>query len=329
MSVFAIYKYDFVQTREGNLFVEGTTEKLIDKAQEIFDAMIKGDRPFPVNLQKRDKTLTPLDNEVLVKYERVSLLLVCNEKHQKYQDKKDDKDLEYHPGCYVIIDNREGVANIAIERTSAFDGKPDKVAQLLQQAINDKLFAEGVLLKIEIRSKVKEATLWEVVGHQVNNYNDRITKVVFNFPVPGKVAGIDASSEMKDKLAVMSSIASAMNAAKGSYHVEAEKGKTLHLEQTQEDLAQMVHLCSRNVYDIHVYFKYYGVYRFGNEERALSTLNDEFIENFKNGELVMLPNGENGFEIVEWLNNVRQITEGFKDAIPAAKRRKKLNKEAI
>lgn len=57
MSVFAIYKYDFVQTREGNLFVEGTTEKLIDKAQDIFDAMIKGDRPFPVNLQKRDKTL--------------------------------------------------------------------------------------------------------------------------------------------------------------------------------------------------------------------------------------------------------------------------------
>ena len=58
-------------------------------------------------------------------------------------------------------------------------------------------------------------------------------------------------------------------------------------------------------------------------------MNDEFIENFKNGQLVMLPNGEYGFEIEEWLNNVRQITEGFKDAIPTTKKRKRSDKEAV
>ena len=329
MAVFAIYKYDFVQSKDGNLFVEGTTDKLIDKAQELFDGMITGDRPFPVNIKKRDNTLSPLENEVIVKRERVSLMLICNEKHKKYQDKKDDKDLEYHPGCYVLIDNRDNIANIAIERTSAFDNNTDKVSLLLQEAINDAFFANGIMLKIEIRSKVKEATLWEIVNHQLYNYNDRVTKVVFNFPIPGKVAGIDASHEMKDRLKIMSSIASAMNAARGSYHVEAERGGSLRLEQAQEDLAQMVHLCSRNVYDIHIHFKYYGIYRFGSEEKALSSMNDEFIENFKSGQLVNLSNGEIGFEIVEWLNNVRQITEEFKDAIPTTKKRKRSDKEAV
>lgn len=329
MPVFAIYKFDFVLSKEGNLFSHGTTDNLIDKAQEIFDGLIKGYRPFPVNLEQNDKTLIPLENEVLAKHNRVALMLVCNEKHKKYQDKKDEKDLEYHPGCYVIIDNRDSIANIAIERISAFDNNPDKVALILQKAINDKLFSEGFPLKIEIRSKVQESTLWQIVEHQVKYYNDRITKVVFSFPVPGKVAGIDAPSEMKDKLAVMSAIASAMNAAKGSYHVEAERGRTLHLEQTQDDLAQMVHLCSRNAYDIQVHFKYYGLYRFGSEEKALSSIHDGIIERFKNGQIIVLYNGTSGFELVQWLDDVRKITENFKHVTPNAKKRKRRNQAEV
>lgn len=325
ISVFAIYKYDFVLSTERNIFAKASTDNPLDKAQEIFDGLIKGDRPFPVNFEKKDKTLAPLDNEVLAKHERVSLMLVCNEKHKKYQDKKDDKDLEYHPGCYVIIDNREGIANMAIERTAAFDNNPDKVAILLEKAINDKFFSERILLKVQIRSKAQESTLWQMVEHQVKYYNDRVTKVVFSFPVPGKVAGIDASSEMKDKLAVMSSIASAMNGTRGSYHVEADKGRTLHLEQTQEDLAQMVHLCSRNAYDIQVYFQYYGLYRFGSDEKALSSMPNVYIEHFKHGQIVNFEDDTNGFELVRWLDDVRRITEKFKNVLPTAKKRKRRN----
>ncbi len=329
MIVFGIYKYFFVRSSEKNIFVDNTSDNLIEKAQEIFNGMLHGDKPFPISIEKRDKTLLPLDNEILVKHDRIALMLVCNEKHKKYEDKKDEKDLKYHPGCYVIFDNREGVANLAIERTSAFDGNPDKVCTLLQKAINDAFFNNGIELKIEIRCKVKEANLWEIVSHQVDNYNDRVTKVVFNFPVPGKVAGIDAPSEMKDKLSVMAAIARAMNGTKGAYHVEAERNKSLRLDQTQEDLAQMVHLCSRNVYDIHVHFKYYGIYRFGSEEKALSSLDEGIIQRFKSSQLAILSSGEMGLELVDWLDNVRHITEEFKDAIPLAKKRKKSIKKAV
>jgi hypothetical protein len=83
------------------------------------------------------------------------------------------------------------------------------------------------------------------------------------------------------------------------------------------------------VYDITVHFKYYGVYRFGSEEKALSKINDEFIENFIHGHLAILDNGEKGLEMEQWLDNVRRITEGFKDAIPAKKTRKRSNKKAV
>ncbi len=329
MAIFAIYKYDFRLADERNLFVKGTTDKLLNKAQEIFNGFLTGDMPLPIKLDKRDNTRVRLDNEVVSKHDRICLLMVCNEKSKKIMEKKDEQEILYHPGCYVIIDNREGVANIAIERTSAFDSNPDKVSQLLEMAINDRFYTEEIGLRIEIRSKVREATLWELVDHQVNTYKDVITKVVFSFPNPEKVAGMDADYQMQSKLAVMASLTSKMNGARGSYHVEAEKGQTLRFDQAEEDMAQMVHLCSRNVYGISIHFKYYGVFRFGSEERALSVLKDEFIEEFKKGQLSILSDGERGFELEQWLDEVRRITECYKDAIPAKKTRKRSHKKTV
>ena len=330
MTIFAIYKYVFTLADEGDLFVEGTTDRLLDKAQEIFDGMITGDKPFPVSLPKRDNTATRLDTEVVCKRGRVSLLMICNEKSKKIMEKKDEQEITYHPGCYVVIDNREGVANVAIERTPAFDGNPDRVCRLLEKAINDKFVMEHVNLKVELRSKVRETTLWQMVDNQTTNYRDKVTKVSFSFPNPKKVAGIDADGKMKGKLKVLSAIANALNAAKGTFHVEANKNDALRLERTQEDLAQMVHLCSRNAYDIAVHFKHYGLYRFGADEKALSLLDDEIIKDFCNGHLAMLKDGSQGFGLEEWLNEVRHTTEkDFKDATPAKKTRKRRNKEAV
>ncbi len=325
MAIFAIYKYDFRLAAESSLFAKGTEQQL-DKAQDTFDGFLTGDMPLPIALDKRDNTSVKLDNEVVCKHDKVCLLLICNEKSKKFMEKKDEQQIKYHPGCYVIIDNRDGVANIAIERTSAFDGNPDKVSLLLEAAINDKFVMEGIGLKVEIRSKVREATLWELVDHQTNIYNDVITKVAFSFPNPKKVAGIDADYKMRNKLAVLASITNSLNGVKGSFHVEADKGETLRLEQTQEDLAQMVHLCSRNAYDISVYFKYYGVYRFGSEEKALCELKDEYINEFRKGQLAILDNGERGFALEQWLDEERRITEGYKNAIPSKKARKKSHK---
>lgn len=320
MAVYAIYHYDFRQTRESALKFEDSKETTLDKAQEVFEGLLQGINPFNISTPKRDGTVVILENEVWKKNDRTTLMLVCNEKHKKYQNKKEDKDFEFHPGCYVIIDNREDVANIAIERSSAFDSNPDKVCELLQEAFNQKL--SEYRLEIEIRSKIREASVWDIVEHQTHEFKDSIKKVVFNFPIPQKVKGVDASKKMKRKLYSLATLGRAFNGAKASYQVEADKNGALKMDRTQEDMAQMVQLCTTNAYDIHIHFRYYGIYRFGAAERALYSLDDKVINDFVNNQTTFDDDGKVTFELSRWLDNIRHIIKGYKDGYPTAKKRK-------
>ena len=320
MAVYAIYHYDFRQTQESALKFEKSEETTLDRAQEVFEGLLQGKKPFYITRPKRDGTNAVLDNEVLAKNDRATLMLICNEKSKNYMEKKDEQELLFHPGCYVIIDNREDVANIAVERTPAFESDPDKVCTLLQDAINQKL--SEYRLEIEIRSKIREASVWEIVEHQTQDFQDSIRKVVFNFPIPQKVKGVDAPKQMKRKLSSMAVLGRAFNAAKASYQVEADKNGALRMERTQEDMAQMVELCTTNAYDIHIHFRYYGIYRFGADERALCSLDEKILIDFKNNQTTFDEEGNTTFELSHWLDSVRHIIEGYKDGLPTAKKRK-------
>lgn len=321
MAVYAIYHYDFRQTQESSLKFENSKETTLDNAQEVFELLLQSKKPFHITRPKKDGTNAILDNEVLAKHNRATLMLICNEKSKSYMEKKNEQELLFHPGCYVIFDNREDVANIAVERTPAFESDPDKVCTLLQEAINKKL--SEYRLEIEIRPKIREASVWEIVEHQTNEFQDSIKKVVFNFPIPKKVKGVDAPKKMKKKLSTMAVLGRAFNAAKASYQVEADRNGALRMDRTQEDVAQMVELCTTNAYDIHIHFRYYGVYRFGADERALCSVEDNYINEFIIKQTKFDDDGNTTFKLSHWLDSIRHIIEGYKDGIPTAKKRKK------
>ena len=296
-------------------------------AQEAFDGIFCGVRPLNITKENKEKVIIPLENEITCKRDRMTLLLVCNEKDIKYTDKKDEKTLKTHPGCYVIIDNREGIAQMAIERSSSFQSDPDKVCLLLQQAINDKLAAYR--LKIEIRGKVREATFWEVVNQQTVEHKDRIKWIKFNFGVPEESAGIDATDEMKAMISGYNRLGRAMGAEKGQYIYNASDSGTLHIDQTQEDMAQVVHYCSTNAYDISVGFKYYGVYRYGREERAYSQLEDTTLDDFIHERPTTDDEGNAAWGLCLWFDNMRRMYEGYRDVTPTKKKRKRKPKKQV
>ena len=222
MAVYSIYKYELSQISEleAMALCNESQETPLSLAQEAFDGIFCGVRPLNITKENKEKVIIPLENEISCKRDRMTLLLVCNEKDIKYTDKKDEKTLKTRPGCYVIIDNREGIAQMAIERSSSFQSDPDKVCLLLQQAINDKLAAYR--LKIEIRGKVREATFWEVVNQQTVEHKDRIKWIKFNFGVPEESAGIDATDEMKAMISGYNRLGRAMGAEKGQYIYNAK-----------------------------------------------------------------------------------------------------------
>ena len=128
MAVYQIYKVLFNRSRQGNLLSTMDGRSAYDKAQVLLEEMLGG--VLPLTKEKRDKTLVPLENYVEKRRDGVTVMVVCNEKNHKYREKLEEHELVYHPGCRVIIDNRPGIAQLAIERSQSFDGKTDKVRDM-------------------------------------------------------------------------------------------------------------------------------------------------------------------------------------------------------
>ena len=329
MAVYSIYKYELSQISalEAMTICDGSKETPLSLAQEVFDSLFHGVRPLNITKENKEKVIIPLDNEITCKRDRVTILLVCNEKKHKYIEKRDERELISHPGCYVIIDNREGIAQMAIERSSSFQSDPDKVCQLLQQAINDKLAAYQ--LKIEIRGKVREAPFWEVIHKQTVEHEDRVKWIKFNFGVPEEGAGIDASEDVKAMISGLNRLGRIMGAEKGQYMYNASEAGTLHIDQTEEDMAQVIHYCSTNAYDISVGFRYYGVYRYGREERAFAQLDDQVMDDFIHERPTTDREGNGAWGLHQWLDNMRRMYEDYRDVTPTKKKRKRKSKKQV
>lgn len=319
MAVYAIYKYDFTHAIQGDIENPKGILTDLDQAQSKLDSILKKQHnTLPlINPQKN-----VLDNDVLFHFDDVYIMIICNEKKHSYLERLEKKEMEYHPGCCVIIDNRKDIANIAIERTPSFSNNPDTVRSLLEEGINKELGKFG--LAISIRAKVREASFWQVIDDYTKRHNDSIKKVTFNFPVPGKVGAIDATQKMKDKLAIMASIAQEMNGQCGSLVVQSNKESTLHIDQASQDLAQMVQLCSMNAYDIKVQFKYHKIYRFGDYEKAMAGMEDYIIEDCLHNQLAAAEGSDTPiFHLIDWLNNIRGLLKDYTDEGKIIKKKKK------
>lgn len=319
MAVYQIYKLLFNRSRQGNLLSKVDGRFAYDKAQDLLEEMLQSE--LPVSKEKRDKTRVPLDNYVEVHRDGVTLLVICNERNHKYKERMEDQELVYHPGCRVIIDNRPGVAQIAIERSTSFDGKTDVVRDILQEALC-KLF-DPYELAVEIRAKKREGTFWEAVDEQCLMYQDTITHVIYEFPDDDKVGPVDASQQTLYKLTLLKSLNASMNASRGVYHAYSDKDKVIKLDRSCEDIANMVALCCHNGYNISVHFKHYGLYRFGTDIKALSQLKDDVVNEFRSGQTVMGKALEGEFGLIQWLDEVRKVTENYKDEEPVEKKRKR------
>ena len=84
MPTFALYKILFSRASQRSLLAEdGRTQ--LDHAQDYLEEVLT--EKLPICKEQRDKTLLPLENYVETRRDRVSLMVVCNEKSHKYREK--------------------------------------------------------------------------------------------------------------------------------------------------------------------------------------------------------------------------------------------------
>lgn len=86
------------------------------------------------------------------------VILMTVEANKSKHTTIDKKDVEHqhHPYSIVLIDNRPGHQMVGIERNSAFDRNPDKLALILQESISRLLMPFG--RRVELKSLKKKST---------------------------------------------------------------------------------------------------------------------------------------------------------------------------
>lgn len=306
MPTFAIYKMLFSQATQRSLLAEDGRTNL-DCAQDYLEEVL--DSKLPISKENKDNTLTPLENDIEARHDRVTLLVICNEKTHKYKEKMTEMELVHHPGCYVVIDNREGIAQVAIERSDSFKNNPEKVRELLERALSKAM--ARFELTVELRAKVREREFWALVEEQNMVYQDPIKKVVFEFPNPEKKKPVDVPDDAMKSMAYLNMLTAATNAAKGTLNLLSDNDSVIQLERAKTDFAQLVALCTRNGYEISVYFQRYGVFRCGGKAKALDIIKDGVLAEFRSGQMQMGKSVEGVFELIRQLDQIRVRTENY------------------
>lgn len=311
MPNFVIYKYDFKEG-EKTLLSQKTGKSALEEAQTHFANLLAGKQMNLYQVENNNTETKIYKNDIFCTRNGITLMTVCKQKEvsiwKEYKELKENS----FPFCNVIIDNREGVCQMAIEQAPAFKSDTDKVRDILQESIQREFTEMGI--KFEIRPKMKVKKFWEMVEEQRTVKKDVIKQVVFEFPNPEKVKGMDATPDMSERLKILASMAESIGATKGMLKYENETDKGLLMEKTSEDIAQMVSLCCNNAYHISVRFRDMGIYRYGDLVSAVYPIEDKLITDFNSGQTTISEDVENlSYDLCDKMEVIRNLTKDFND----------------
>ncbi len=318
MATFAIYKF-LLKNNLGNLFTKD------DGNLKTAQAKLREAMKHPFNLRKimQNGESEPYSMTILRNDHDIVIMRLSNPKWKQLVDvNQEDYGLTTFPTCHVIIDNREDVGQIVIEQCSESFGKhTDKVRDLLEIWLKNAL--EDYKLDIEIRAKMRVGGFWDIVNDNIR-LNDPVKSVKFLFPNPKEVTPVASpSKELTEGLIQLTKMGKAMNALSGVLTYIADKDSSLNLDQTQEDMANMVALCCENGYDLQVTFRRYGLFRYGDEGRLIQEMPPLTLVHYIKGEPEIGEDGVEAYELIHWLDDVIQFTNKYGHDKVTKRRRKR------
>ena len=304
MAVYAIYSYE-IQEGNRSLFYKETGKKAIDMANEIIGNLLHDGLTIVGKKKRLDQ---PLKNLHKTEHDGVFTWVLCNVKDITQYEGHEKNTLESHPGGFVIVDNRPDVCQIAIEKNSAFDSDTDKVAKYLKRALNSHLSDYG--LKVVIKHKYQAGNFKERVKERLLK-GDSVKKVVWEFPNPDKVKGIDASKQMMGRLEGLKLLTQASKALKGKLTLTGSKGNPIDVDDDKiEDYALFIALSAQNHYNLSYHFWQSSTVNFKDVAYAFGTIENKVITDFEAGQLINDGNGST-FELIEKLDEIRKTIADY------------------
>lgn len=307
MATYAIYTYE-IQEGNRSLFNKETKVKAIDMANEIVSNMLHDNITIVGKRRRQDH---PLKIKDLTEHDGVFTWELCNVKDISQYEGHEKNTLESHPGGFIIVDNRPNINQICIEKNSAFDSDTNKVTKYLSRSLNSYLSDYG--LRIVIKQKYQAGDFKKAIQKRIFE-GDSVKKVVWEFPNPDKVKGIDVPKQTMTLMKEWIKFVKTTNATKGGMMVSGSKKDPINVDDEKiNDWAHIIALSAQNNYKLSYYFFNSPVINIKDvASYAFCSIEDHVIDNFKKGQRANYGNG-NTFELIDTLDRIRRQIADYDD----------------
>lgn len=315
MDNYRLYKFVLKpsHTKEGDWTQSPVAEPTdLSKAQDLLEKILtdafKADRRMPIGKEPEtgDKVLP---NTILRNVQYVTLLKLHNPKNVNIWELNGAKiPMESFPYSYIIVDNRPGIGQLAIQMKTEAWSDPDTVASLLEGNLNRILRDCGTGLEIEIRHKWLPTDFFEYVKQRRKDDGVIVEHLYFEFTNPEFETPIDTAVDTTGHLRQLMNMLSQLGGAKAKFQVEAPKKREL-IKRKLKDIKQMVSLVASNGYSLKVKFSDKSVYSCNEWLLADVEMTENILSNFRDGQ----KHGFFEFELFHWLDEKRKETVEYQD----------------
>lgn len=308
MEKYRLYKYVFglSHTKEAD-WTQSVDAKETDlsKAQEIFEnlliSVLKDGRRLPIGKEPAtgDKVLP---NSILRNESRVTLLQLHNPGTVNIWELNGAKiPKETFPYSYIVIDNRPGIGQLAIQMKTDAWSDPDTVARLLEDNLNRILKDQGTGLEIEIRYKYLPTAFFKFLKQRKKDDGAIVKHIYFEFTNPEFETPIETAVDTTGHLRQLMNMLSQLGGAKAKLKVDAPKNKEL-IERKLKDIKQMVSLVATNGYRLKVEFNDKSKYTCDELMLHDDNMTENILSDFRDG----FKHTFFDFELFRWLDEMRK-----------------------
>lgn len=325
MNKYAIYTYELTEKPRRNEILtteEAPIEKM--KPETRFELLFGKERGAELRVQKLKKngTADKYPCQVLNHDENIILLRLIYDKNVNIWEEHpttapvstiEKTKMPSKPFCYIFIDNRLGMRQIAIQSDSAAWRNTNDVKDLLQESLNRLLYTLNYGLVITIRTKMMPSKFWDYVDYKRKKEKVYIKSMVFSFTNYKRHPEIDLrsalSSEWKHFESFMNLVDS-IGAGKGEIKLTPPRNNELLKDRRRADIKHMVEICMNSNYSLSVTFSDDVTYKCNDNLRAEFPMNDESLRiEFEERHHDLF----HKYRLTVWLNEIKQKTEEYDD----------------
>lgn len=327
MANFYLYKYDFIQSQERELFSEdGTHLDQIELNKQLYallspaeGAKMTLDNLYGIKTSSNGESEPDIyDNEILRYWNGIVMIRIRNNRTKIIipKNSKDEQKIGHYPFCWVIIDTRPESQAILVQQNAAFPN-PDKVVDILQNYFIGHLSLSRLGWTMNLMKRKCKGVIWDIVRTRTNGNKDRVSELSFKFTSKRQPTGDNRiDNYCKDALHFFSS-------EEGELKLYSKDSTSKMLDETNEDLKRTVNLLIDNQYKIKVGFERSGSYEYGKDAFAIYGIDDIYCNAFENNSTELFGNSSEG--LAAWLDKIIPEDDSTEYTEPGKSNRRRRN----